>query len=623
MAENQKVERVFEIGLVMAGAVSAGAYTAGVIDFLLQALDAWEAEKKKESSTMPHHKIKIKVIAGASAGGMTAAMFAAELCKRASGLHKKDEVSVGFKSWVEDIDISFLLEDKDLQRGPVKSILDSTQIDTIAEDAIGKLSSTHWEASKIPYVDERLKLYLTLGNLRGLPYSYSMAGESHFNFGMMNHADYQYVEIGAGTTKEDWGKLKNAAKATGAFPIGLASRVIKRNTGEYKDRITFDGSNLSRFLEMSTDDRPYHFVAVDGGTLNNEPIELAEAALIRPRSEPRTDKPKDSSEFVESRKRMREMSLSILKHEREMLGATPSRKDKLAAEIRELQRAMLNENFMAIIMVDPFPNINPETVDADEEKDTALIKIIGNLFNALRDQSLFRPQQLLLSSSYRIPNRFLVAPVRYKDGARVLNPIASGFLGGFGGFFSKTFREHDYNLGKRNCQKFLKDHFVLPLDIAEANLKVHADSQYIIENDEGKFYPIIPLVPELQKVIDQPTWPQYSAMEEKQLKRKIKSRVRALLNAFLPWLTKYNLAIYIVGALTLMMFIFLERYMTNNPAYRNELFVLLKVLSVITSFSCASILAGRTFLQLKLTKVANRMTLKAMKDHLDPKKKNS
>ena len=31
----------FEIGLVMAGAVSAGAYTAGVVDFLIRALDQW------------------------------------------------------------------------------------------------------------------------------------------------------------------------------------------------------------------------------------------------------------------------------------------------------------------------------------------------------------------------------------------------------------------------------------------------------------------------------------------------------------------------------------------------------------------------------------------------------
>jgi predicted patatin/cPLA2 family phospholipase len=33
---------VFKIGLVLAGAVSAGAYTAGVVDFLFEALEAWE-----------------------------------------------------------------------------------------------------------------------------------------------------------------------------------------------------------------------------------------------------------------------------------------------------------------------------------------------------------------------------------------------------------------------------------------------------------------------------------------------------------------------------------------------------------------------------------------------------
>ena len=38
MAQEQDSKGVFEIGLVLAGAVSAGAYTAGVIDFLLEAL---------------------------------------------------------------------------------------------------------------------------------------------------------------------------------------------------------------------------------------------------------------------------------------------------------------------------------------------------------------------------------------------------------------------------------------------------------------------------------------------------------------------------------------------------------------------------------------------------------
>ncbi len=37
-------------------------------------------------------------------------------------------------------------------------------------------------------------------------------------------------------------------------------------------------------------------------------------------------------------------------------------------------------------------------------------------------------------------------------------------LGAFGGFFCRAFRAHDYALGRRNCQKFLRDYFVLPAD---------------------------------------------------------------------------------------------------------------------------------------------------------------
>ena len=46
----------FEIGLVMGGAVSAGAYTAGVLDFLFETLDAWEAAKKQEAALPGNEK---------------------------------------------------------------------------------------------------------------------------------------------------------------------------------------------------------------------------------------------------------------------------------------------------------------------------------------------------------------------------------------------------------------------------------------------------------------------------------------------------------------------------------------------------------------------------------------
>ena len=69
MAEETNAEKVFELGICMAGAVSAGAYTAGAMDYLLEALDTWEQNRNKPG--VPTHKVVIKVIGGASAGGMT------------------------------------------------------------------------------------------------------------------------------------------------------------------------------------------------------------------------------------------------------------------------------------------------------------------------------------------------------------------------------------------------------------------------------------------------------------------------------------------------------------------------------------------------------------------------
>ena len=68
--------KVFEIGLTMAGAVSAGAYTAGVMDFLFDALDEYEAVRNTPDWDGPRHAVRVPIMTGASAGGMTAAMSA-------------------------------------------------------------------------------------------------------------------------------------------------------------------------------------------------------------------------------------------------------------------------------------------------------------------------------------------------------------------------------------------------------------------------------------------------------------------------------------------------------------------------------------------------------------------
>lgn len=71
------MSKKFEIDLCMAGAVSAGAYTAGVMDYLIEALSEWE--KLKVNSNIPQHEVCISVMGGASAGGMTALLAASTI----------------------------------------------------------------------------------------------------------------------------------------------------------------------------------------------------------------------------------------------------------------------------------------------------------------------------------------------------------------------------------------------------------------------------------------------------------------------------------------------------------------------------------------------------------------
>ena len=64
----------FRVALAMSGAISAGAYTAGVFDFLVRALAEWHARKSADEP-----EVNLVAFTGASAGGVTAALGAIQL----------------------------------------------------------------------------------------------------------------------------------------------------------------------------------------------------------------------------------------------------------------------------------------------------------------------------------------------------------------------------------------------------------------------------------------------------------------------------------------------------------------------------------------------------------------
>jgi predicted acylesterase/phospholipase RssA len=127
-------DQPFRIALNTAGAVSAGAYTAGVLDFLVEALDAWyEARESGQRADIPKHDVVLEALKGASAGGMCAAISAVALQEEFDHVRNSDpgEKSNRFyKNWVQAIDILPLLGTKDLDRDPIaRSVLDCTPIE--------------------------------------------------------------------------------------------------------------------------------------------------------------------------------------------------------------------------------------------------------------------------------------------------------------------------------------------------------------------------------------------------------------------------------------------------------------------------------------------------------------
>src|SRR6185503_5216167 len=184
MADNKNV---YEIGLAMAGAISAGAYSAGVVDFLFQALHEWELAKRDYPDNVPNHSVCIQAAAGASAGSITAALAAVAVAgglrpEKATDSQKDQQpyrcvLPALYEAWVSLPDMAArkpdtldLLTNDDLEDGRApRSILNAATLDTLTGKALalppppeGAAPGPAHGGEPLPYLAERLHLYLTL-----------------------------------------------------------------------------------------------------------------------------------------------------------------------------------------------------------------------------------------------------------------------------------------------------------------------------------------------------------------------------------------------------------------------------------------------------------------------------
>ncbi len=434
------------LGICMAGAVSAGAYTAGAMDYIIETLERWEREKIKirekltndkelsdREKAIPLHDVEIKLLSGASAGGMTAAILSYsfidgtflnknkdsnDIISRNYNLPNENHLkSKLYTSWVEMADEkNFSTLDKLLDVSDVKSImqmnalLNNNPIDEIAEKALPKNIPEIINVNFPKYVSKDLSVFLTVTNLDGLPIEINFGNTSStknsfrmhsgmfsysFSDKVCKHFDYPTELV----SQQNFRNLIVAAKSTGAFPVGLANQKVRiQNKYMYQYKNNLSSKYKIEINDIGFKGTDYEFIAVDGGVINNEP-----------------------------------------------LGITA----------KYLNCINKNELTNYLILIDPFPSIfiGGDNEKYVEPKKGNVFQVIFGLFKAVRNHSMFKQEDLLEGLNMQ-KNKYLIYPSK-----RGKHFLACGFLGGFSGFFKKEFREHDYQLGRKNTQTFLRYYF--------------------------------------------------------------------------------------------------------------------------------------------------------------------
>lgn len=222
-------------------------------------------------------------------------------------------------------------------------------------------------------------------------------------------------------------------------------------------------------MEWGTPDWPegmptaYEYDAVDGGVFRNEPIELVRASMEEGRPE-------------------------ILSPD-----ATTA--------------------CGSMILLHPSPKRSDYSTSYAPNR-TNMLKILLSMIGALMDEANFQENELAEMTSDYDMSRFLIAPVR-KMRVAGEDVLATDTFGGFGGILGEEIRLHDFQLGRKNCQGFLKKFFSIPLEKAKDNPIFGADAaKFARDNGSGlQVVSILPLVGTAKENCPMPQWPSFD--EEK------------------------------------------------------------------------------------------------------------
>lgn len=554
----------FHIGITMAGAASAGCYTAGAMDYLFEIMDLWEKAKgpngklpegwdSKMLPLVPQHKVIIDAMGGTSAGGMTTIMAAIYALKgKMQPVNNPSDPgtkkgNVMYDSWVlmgdeasgpKVLEKTFSIKDLDDNK-KIQSLLNSDFIDAICDNAF-KDDGT--PKSRFPYIASDLELVLSHTMLRSVPLGVEFNTPSsrlRRKTIDVDHTSFEHFTISHFKLDYDPAKhkdkylplqpfdpvasktMKLATMATGAFPVGLKYREFFANelTSGYIKNIT-GKITFNRLSDIPPADVPelklpanfpaeYKFVSIDGGAINNEPFG-------------------------------------------EVMGILKERYGK---------KKQTDPYQYALVMIDPFPDV-PD--DSAYQQPDDLFGVVPAIIGTLWDQAKVKRAEMLdaYSSEYY---RGEIYPVKWKNAnEREPEAIACGAAMAFGGFLDVSFRHHDFFLGRDNARNFYRTFFTLPCKLKSTI--VNGEKQLTEPYEIVECHPIhknwskemitmfsrptkekdvvlLPVIPDLYMLKEkfnggkernpfEPTvkeWPQYDPEQLFALKSKMKKRAERML----------------------------------------------------------------------------------------------
>jgi hypothetical protein len=480
------------MAITIAGAVSLGSYEAGVLYELLRAIRTYNDAAPTEDK-----KIYIDVLTGASAGGMTAAMVSQRLMYDAASL-EGEFTNALYEAWVESISLMKLVK-MHWSEKKWHSLFSSDLIDSIGQEMLiasmeKKGSGPHAAVERINDVPQTLRVGLALTNLNGIDYMIPIAGNDDDGFNYTTSVDQMIFEVAADDQKNCplWKQMCATAVGSGAFPAAFRPKAIDRKVEEYGDRLP---ASDAQWVEGKTyvkwrGESPYPFPFSDGGVLQNQPLGIAKD-LVDAKVKDRAAR-LGSSAFRDAHDRLYVfVAPHSVKSTAESLHA---QKITIGDELRQLvnvymrqamfhdwiiaegvnqkirsldQRASQLAEVMAARSLDvgsllkASSELNALLMGSEEPKRLArLQEQYGAEYDKVNQAAGSQAAKAFVSALATLEAAaHLEARDKMKIVAVIADPrkdLAGSGLSAFVGFFKKSYRQHDYWVGRKKTREYLQ-----------------------------------------------------------------------------------------------------------------------------------------------------------------------